>query len=106
MIQHVVCLSLPNGWDKDALAEIMAALKALVGQIDGYIAFSHGPNIDAEGKSPGVPYLFVCRFTDRAALDRYATDPRHQTLGGQLVALCGGAERITVYDMDCSDGIA
>ena len=77
----------------------MNSLGALVGTIDGFEAFHHGPNIDLEGKSPEAAYGFTGVFSDKAAVLRYADDPRHQALGGRLVALCGGADRIKVYDI-------
>jgi len=55
----------------------MASLGNLVGAIDGFKAFHHGPNIDVEHKSPEA-----------------------QVLGSRLVALCGGSEQIKVYDID------
>lgn len=79
--------------------EVMKGLGALVGQIDGFTGFTHGPNIDLEGKSPEAAYGFICTFSDRDALLRYADDPRHRALGARLVALCGGAESIKVYDI-------
>ena len=103
MIQHIVCLALPEGWDQGELLRIMSGLAALTGEVEGFVAFQHGPNIDLEEKSAGFPYMFVGRFTDQAALERYASDPRHRTLGAALVRLCGGAERIVVYDMDCAE---
>ncbi len=97
MIRHVVMLNLADDGD---LAAVMQGLAKLVGQIDGYIGFEHGPNIDAEGKTPDYPYGFVCTFRDRAALDAYAADPRHQALGGRLVAMCrGGGNGIMVIDL-------
>ena len=99
MIHHAVYLSLDTTYDQNELAELMAGLAALVGTIDGFTAFHHGRNIDLEGKSPEAAYGFTCTFTDADAAMRYASDPRHQALGARLVALCGGAERIKVYDI-------
>lgn len=99
MILHTVYLSLPEDADPSELAEIMVALAGLVDDIDGFNGFDHGPNIDAEGKSPEAHYGFLCTFSDRAALDRYADNPDHRALGGRLVDLCGGADRIKVYDI-------
>lgn len=100
MILHSVYLHLAPDFDRADCAAIMDGLAALVGHIDGFSAFDHGPNIDVEAKSPEAPYGFVCTFADRAALARYADDPRHQMLGGRLVALCGGAGNIKVYDLE------
>lgn len=100
MIHHAVYLSLPAQHDTSELANIMESLAALVGVIAGFNAFHHGPNIDLEAKSPEAAYGFTGVFSDKAAVLRYAVDPRHKALGGRLVALCGGADRIKVYDID------
>ena len=97
MIRHIVML---RAAPEDTLDALMGALAGLVGEIDGFTGFSHGRNIDAEGKSPDYRYGFVCEFEDEAALHRYACDGRHQTIGADLVALCeGGADGIMVYDL-------
>ena len=102
MILHAVYLSLPDDADHAELADIMAGLQNLVGKIDGFTAFSHGVNIDVENSSPEANYGFQGTYTDRAALAFYAADPRHQALGGRLVALCGGADGIKVYDIEAA----
>ena len=100
MILHAVYLSLPDDADHAELVDIMAGLKDLVGKIAGRKALYHGKNIDVENSSPEANYGFHGAYTDRAALASYAADPRHQVLGGRLVALCGGADRIKVYDIE------
>ncbi|SMX39804.1 Dabb family protein [Octadecabacter ascidiaceicola] len=100
MILHAVYLSLPDDADHKELADIMAGLKDLVGKIDGFTAFWHGANIDVENSSPEVNYGFHGSYTDSAALASYASDLRHQALGGRLVTLCGGVDGIKVYDIE------
>lgn len=103
MILHSVYLSLPSDADRDALAALMIGLADLVNKIDGFTKFDHGPNIDVEGKSPEAQYGFTCIFSTLDALNSYAIDPRHQKIGADLVALCGGAEQIKVYDIATGD---
>jgi hypothetical protein len=100
MIEHVVMLGLKDASDLSDCRDVMEGLERLTGEIPGFHGLIHGVNIDMEGKSPGYPYGFIARFEDRDALARYADDPRHQALGARLVALCGGADRITVYDIE------
>ena len=88
MIDHVVLLALKPGHDADELADVMAGLSALAGQIEGFTAFRHGANRDYEGRSPAYGYGFVGQFRDALALAVYADDPRHRALGGRLMALC------------------
>lgn len=100
MIEHVVMLGLKDASDLSDCRDVMDSLGRLAGVIPGFLSLSHGVNIDMEGKSTDFPYGFIARFENRDALARYAADPRHQALGARLVALCGGAERITVYDIE------
>lgn len=97
MIRHIVMLQLPAGYDAAELATVMTGLADL--DLPGFTNFSHGPNRDFEQKSPEFGYGFVCDFTDERALQTYATDPRHRALGARLVALCGGGDGITVFDI-------
>ncbi|MEL6609522.1 MAG: Dabb family protein [Pseudomonadota bacterium] len=100
MILHVVMLRLRADPDRAELSDVMAGLAALVDRIPGFVGFEHGPNIDAEHKSPDFPYGFVCRFASADALAAYAANPTHQGLGARLVALCdGGGDGIMVYDL-------
>lgn len=101
MISHVVALGLTPDADRAVLGQVMQGLADLVGRVDGFLSFTHGPNVDLERKTPDYSYGFICRFTDRAALQLYANHPEHQALGSRLVALCiNGADGILVYDID------
>jgi len=101
MIRHIVILELIPNHDVSELAEVMAELNALVGKIEGFTKFEHGPNRDLEEKSQAYPYGFICTFDDEASLQTYANDPRHQALGARLVAMCkGGGDGIMVMDLD------
>lgn len=101
MIQHIVLLDLPQVHAASDLAAVMQGLADLVGTIDGFTGFTHGPNRDFENKSPGYAYGFVCIFADRSALQAYANDPRHRALGARLVALCNsGVNSIFVADIE------
>ena len=100
MIQHMVFLSLQPDADQAELADVMSGLSELMQVFEGFLGFSHGPNRDFEGKSAEAPYGFICSFEDAEAVERYAVNPQHKALGARLVALCGGADRIKVYDLE------
>ncbi len=99
MIRHCVMLGLSDGHDALELREVMQALDALVGRLPGCCHFLAGENIDLEGKTPEFPYGFTIDFDDAVALENYAQHPEHKLLGGRLVALCGGSEKISVFDL-------
>jgi stress responsive alpha/beta barrel protein len=100
MIDHIVMLKLQDPTDLTDCAFAVSGLAGLVGKIPGFLTISHGPNIDVEGKSQEYPYGFIAGFRDRAALARYAADPRHLVFAERLAALCGGADGIRVYDIE------
>lgn len=101
MIDHVVMLAVSPDVNDSAIQSVFARLYALVDKIDGFVAFKGGRNLDLENKSPDYPYGFVATFKDRAALEIYASDPRHTALGMELVALCeGDPQNIVVYDLE------
>ncbi|MFT5744381.1 MAG: quinol monooxygenase YgiN [Paracoccaceae bacterium] len=101
MINHCVMLKLRADHDAGELQQVMAGLAALVGQIDGFLGFEHGPNIDLEGKSQDYAAGFVARFESRASLEAYAANPDHRALGARLVAQClGGGDGISVFDIE------
>lgn len=80
---------------------VFSALSDFAHTVNGVLAFNFGPNRDFEGKSKDFSDGFVIRFTDRAALEIYATHPTHIALGGQLCNLCnGGAAGIMVFDLE------
>ncbi|WP_166418208.1 Dabb family protein [Cochlodiniinecator piscidefendens] len=101
MISHVVMLALKPDHDPAECDAVMRDLASLMECLDGFRGLSHGPNRDFEQKSQQYPYGFICEFSDRSALERYANDPRHQALGAKLVKQCtGGADGIMVLDIE------
>ncbi|NDR55907.1 Dabb family protein [Aliiruegeria sabulilitoris] len=100
MIRHCVMLGLRDGFDAEELEAVLDGLEGLVQRMPGSHRFAAGPNRDFENKTAGFPHGFTIDFDSRAALSAYAEHPEHRTLGARLVALCGGAERIAVFDLE------
>ena len=104
MIRHVVLFKFRSGVSADERAEIYAGLDALVGQIDGLLSATFGPNVSPEGLGQGFNDGFIMDFVDAAARDRYLPHPAHQAAGARLVAaLEGGTEGLVVFDMKMGD---
>ncbi|QQR35387.1 Dabb family protein [Devosia oryziradicis] len=104
MIRHVVLFKFRSGVSADERAEIYAGLDALVGQIDGLLSATFGPNISPEGLGQGFNDGFIMDFADAAARDRYLPHPAHQAAGARLVAaLEGGTDGLVVFDMKIGD---
>ena len=101
MIRHCVFFKFRTGVSADERAEIYAGLNALVGQIDGLLSATFGPNISPEGLGQGFNDGFIMDFADAAARDRYLPYPAHQAAGAKLVAaLEGGVEGLIVFDIE------
>ena len=100
MIKHIVMLDLPADYNKQALAEIMLGFDAFRGELEGFLEFEHGPNLDFEDMSPQCAYAFICTFESKDVSRAYIVHPTHAELGMKLVDLCnGGVNGITVVDM-------
>lgn len=101
MIRHCVFLRLKRDYDAGALQTAFDGLAAVADRLAGATGFVAGPNLDFEGKSQEYPAGFTIDFTSADALQTYANDPEHQSLGAQLVSQCvGGAAGIIVYDLE------
>lgn len=104
MIRHCVFVKFRSGVSADERADIYAALNALVGQIDGLLSATFGPNVSPEGLGQGFNDGFIMDLIDEAARDRYLVDPAHQAAGARLVtALEGGTDGLIVFDMKVGD---
>ena len=100
MIRHCVLLNLASGHDLAPVETPMRILAALVGEIDGMLEFSWGPNRDYEAKSQQYHCGFVAVFRDRDAHLAYENHPDHVRAGGMLIAACkGGYDGIFVADL-------
>lgn len=100
MLKHIVLLDPTDDAALDRIVAAMDILATLPGQIPGVLDFTHGPNLDFEGKSGRYAYGFVLSFADKAANDAYIVHPDHRRAGAILVASCkGGAEGIFVADL-------
>lgn len=101
VILHSVFLRLHTGHDGAELLATMTGLEALCVEMAGCVSFKHGPNLDAENKSPDYPYGFVVSFETSQDLAAYAANATHKALGARLCALCqGGGDGIMVYDLE------
>ncbi|UWR91217.1 Dabb family protein [Phaeobacter inhibens] len=101
MILHCVFCQFDEAASRAEREDVLKALAEFSRGLDGVLAFDWGPNRDFERKSQAYSDGFVIRFSDRAALERYAEHPTHQQLGAQLCALCvGGGDGIAVFDLE------
>ena len=98
-LAHCVFIGLDPGHDPAELSRVLDGLAALQPHIDGFLHFLGGPNVDLEQMSPEFDAGFVITFRDRAALARYAVDPRHKALGARLKGQCR-AGGIKVFDIE------
>jgi hypothetical protein len=101
MIRHIVLIKFRDDVSKEHRQEIYGDLRALVGQIDGLLNATFGPNVSPEGLSKGFRDGFVMDLRDAESRDRYLVHPAHQAAGGKLVAACeGGLEGVLPFDLE------
>ena len=100
MIRHCVFVKFRSDVSAEERAAIYAGLNALVGQIDGLLSATFGPNISPEGLGHGFNDGFTMDLADEAARDRYLVDPAHKAAGAKLfAALEGGSDGLIVFDI-------
>lgn len=101
MIRHIVLIKFRDDISLERRELIYDGLRALVGQIDGLINATFGPNVSPEGLSKGFRDGFIMDLRDADARDRYLAHPAHQAAGARLVeAAEGGLEGVLPFDME------
>ena len=101
MIRHVVLTKFRPDVAEEAIADIYDGLAALVDELVGAAGFVGGRSVSPEQIERGYLHGFSIDFDSLEALAVYAEDPRHQALGGQLVAnAIGGVDGLLVVDID------
>jgi hypothetical protein len=101
MIRHIVLTKFKPDTAEEKIAEIYADLSALAKKLPGAQNFTGGRSESPEQIERGYMHGFVIDFDSWDALQNYADNPEHQTLGGQLVAnAAGGIDGILVLDLD------
>lgn len=74
-IVHIVLFKWIEDATSEAIEAVMNGLRGMEGRIEGLLYVSCGENFS--GRAQGFTHGLVTRFTDRAALDAYATHPVH-----------------------------
>ena len=104
MIRHIVLVNFRDDISDAHKDEIYGDLRALVGQIDGLLNASFGPNVSPEGLSKGYRDGFTMDLRDADARDRYLAHPAHQAAGAKLVAATqGGPDGVLPFDLEIAE---
>lgn len=77
VLRHIVMYKFKDEIKEPQIKEVIIAFSDLPKKIDGIVAFEHGPNVSAEGKSEGLTYCFVVSFESEDALAKYLKHPAH-----------------------------
>ncbi len=101
MIKHLVFLRYASDTGQDVKDAIIRDLGALQGEIDGILAFGHGPNL-----SPEVPVvhgfldMFWFDFKEISAREAYLENETHKAIGSRINAAAeGGIAGVFVCDI-------
>lgn len=101
MIRHIVLTKFKPQTSEDIIAQIYAGLAAVTEKLRGAQGFTGGRSNSPEQIERGYMHGFVVDFDNWDALQRYADNPEHQALGGQLVEhAVGGIDGVLVLDLE------
>ncbi len=103
MLKHCVFVNLKDDVHPAERDAVLSGFGTLVGEVDGMLDYSYGPNLDFEAKSADYAWGFIVTFRDRTAHLAYERHPKHVELGLQLVEMCkDGHAGISVFDLEVS----
>lgn len=77
LLRHIVLYKFNDDLSPAQVQEVVQAFASLPEKIDTIVAFEHGTNVSAEGKSDGLTHCFVVTFRDEAGRDKYLKHPAH-----------------------------
>jgi hypothetical protein len=97
MVRHILLLQQRPDASADQIDACRAGLASLVGTIAGLRDFHWGANFAPVERRDGFTHGFSMDFADRASLDAYGPDPRHQVVAAKVRATF---ERIVVLDLE------
>lgn len=101
MIRHIVLTKFKPQTSEDTVAQIYAELAAVTETLPGAQGFTGGRSNSPEQIERGYMHGFVVDFDNWDSLQRYADNPEHQALGGQLVEhAVGGIDGVLVLDLE------
>lgn len=101
MIHHCVWLRFRAEVSRAQRDDLMAEIRALVGQVPGLLEVRAGVNARYEDLDHGFDEGFMAVFANREALAAYQAHPAHQATGARLVAAAqGGLQGLLVFDLE------
>jgi hypothetical protein len=74
-IVHVVLFKWKEDATPEAIEAVLTGLRGMAGRIEGMTGITCGENFSS--RAQGFTHGLVAHFTDRAALETYATHPVH-----------------------------
>lgn len=101
MIRHIVLTRFSAAVSEDTIARIYAGLESVTARLPGASNFAGGRSQSPEQIERGYMHGFTVDFMDWSALQSYADDAEHQSLGAQIVAHAeGGLDGLLVLDIE------
>ena len=95
VLRHVVMYKFRDDLSAAQLKEVVDAFAGLPKKIDAIVAFEHGTNVSAEGKSEGFTHVFVVTFRDEKGRDAYLVHPAHDEY---VKVVKGRRDKVIVFD--------
>ena len=95
LLRHIVLYKFKPTATPAQVQEVIDAFAGLPKKIDTIVAFEHGENVSAEGKSEGLTHAFVVTFRDQKGLATYLAHPAHDAY---VAVVRDKRERGVVFD--------
>jgi len=96
MLKHLVFFKFKPEASEEAIADLVASLRGLPGQIPEIREFLVGRDVVRSERSYDL--ALVSGFDDLAAMNRYQVHPDHQAVVAKVKALCAG---VVAVDFEC-----
>ncbi|WP_282935863.1 Dabb family protein [Paenibacillus sp. RC67] len=82
MIDHIVLVKFGESTTQAQLQEVVDRFKALRGELTGVVDLQAGINFS--DKNQGYQVVLSVRFEDKAALEAYGPNPKHQAVAAYI----------------------
>ena len=97
MVRHFGMFEFKSGTTSEIIDDCFAALKSMVGKIEGLLDIEYGPYESAEGLNENFSHGFIMTFDSAKSRDDYLPHPVHEEVKDVVVP---NLERVVVFDFE------
>ena len=97
MVRHFGMFEFKDGTTSEVIDECFAAMKSMIGRIDGLLDMEHGVYESDEGLNENFSHGFIMTFDSAKSRDDYLPHPIHEEVKDIVVP---NLERVVVFDFE------